>query len=97
MKDERIAILDIDKLDEDAERYPTKGHYLVHWFWTDGIGRERHEAGQYGDRGNGLSEIEEVFGKDQACRLRSLMPGQSTTWEGHYHGSWKQVFVNRID
>lgn len=77
-----------------AEKQPTGGAYLVHYFWTDERGRERHEAGQYGD--NQLSEIEEGLGQVEAAKIRTLRPGQSATWEGRYHGSTKQILVNRI-
>jgi hypothetical protein len=72
----------------------TGGTYLVHYFWTDARGAERHEAGQYGD--NELSEIAECLGDYEASRLRNLQPGQSAVWTARFHGSMKQVLVNRI-
>ena len=94
MDDTNIAVFGLDFLDGTQSTTPTGGQYLVHYFWTDERGRERHEAGQYGD--NVLSEIAECLGTSEASKLRTLKPGQSATWEGRYHGSTKQVLVNRI-
>jgi hypothetical protein len=96
MDNSRTATFYLDFLNGTAESHATGGQYLVHYFWTDERGRERHEAGQYGDKDGGLSEIEEGLGKIEASKLRTLRPGQSATWEGRYHGSMKQVLVNRI-
>jgi hypothetical protein len=96
MQDERIATLALEALEPPALECATGGAYLVHYFWTDERGRERHEAGQYGDKGDGLSEIEECLGSLEAARLRNLRPGQSATWEGRYHGSRKRILANRI-
>lgn len=93
---ERIKTFTIQQL-EPAGPYAFGGQYLVHYFWTDKGGRERHEAGQYGDKDAELSEIAECLGAfEEAPRLRSLRPGQSATWKGIYHGAVKQVLVNRI-
>lgn len=92
--DERIQTFDLNFLDGNKTKTPSGGHYLVHYFWTDERGRERHEAGQYGD--NELSEIAECLGPIEAAKLRALKPGQSATWTGHYHGKQKQVLVNRV-
>ena len=93
MDAENITIFDLNFL-AATEQTATGGQYLVHYFWTDERGTERHEAGQYGDKGDG--QIEECLGRVEAAKLRSLRPGQSATWEGQYHGSTKQVLVNRI-
>lgn len=93
MNDERIAIFDLNFLSA-TEPKPTGGQYLVHYFWTDERGQERHEAGQYGD--NELSEIAEGLGTIEASKLRTLRAGQSATWAGRYHGKTKQILVNRI-
>lgn len=96
MNDDRITIFDLNFID-GVDREGTRGQYLIHWFWIDERGRERHEAGQAGDSNvPGMSEIAEAFGPETALKLRTLKPGQSVTWEGRYHGSIKQVLVNRI-
>lgn len=96
MDDTKFAIFDLNFIDGTNSGTPTGGQYLVHYFWIDERGRERHEAGQYGDKDGGLSEIEEGLGPVEAAKLRTLKPGQSAVWDGHYHGSVKQVLVNRI-
>jgi len=96
MNDERIKIFDLDDLD-GVDREGTRGTFVIHWFWVDERGRERHEAGQAGDSDvPGMSEIAEAFGPETASKLRSLRPGQSARWVGTYHGKEKMVMVSRV-
>ncbi len=98
MKDERTSIFHLDFVTAEAEDRPSRGLYLVHYFWTEvGIRgeKERHEAGQYGDT-PGMSEISEILGDVVARKLRTLKPGQGMTWDRTHKGQLQQILVNRI-
>lgn len=96
MDDNRTAIFDPNFL-TPYDPKPTNGEYLVHTFipQKDGNGEwTRYEASHYtDDRNSEHPELEEIFGKALAAKLRSLRPGQGATWDIEFR---KQILVHRI-
>jgi len=95
LEDWRVEVFTAEAL-EDGPATPTNGTYVTHLWLRDARGRERHEAGQLGDRNNGvISELDEVLGADAARRARTLEPGQTMIVEP-LGPSGRMLTVHRI-